>query len=74
MSTKTGKVTQATGSASGASYRIDFPGPPPTSELWNDPPALVGAILLAAYTKGSDVDISYDDTTTPPTKTAVTAK
>lgn len=76
MSTKTGKVKSITASSSGASATIHCDLPPPNGEdiPWNDPPAAVWAVLVAAYTKGSDVDVTFDDTTSPPTKTAVTAK
>ena len=75
MSTKTGKVTKVTASSSGSSATLHFESPPPPhDEAWNDPNDKVWAVLVAAYTKGSDVDVTYDDTTSPPTKTAVTAK
>lgn len=76
MSTKTGKVTKVTASASGASATIHYDEPPPngTNEPWNDPPDKVWDVLVAAYTKGSDVDVTYDDSTSPPTKTAASAK
>ena len=70
MSTKTGKVTQTTASGSGSSCKVDFPGPPPTSYLWVDPPDRAWDVLSGAKTSGCDVEITFDDTTTPPTATA----
>lgn len=71
MSTKTGKCTKVTASSSGGSATVTFDPPPPL--LWVDPPDRVWDVLVAAYTKGSDVQITFDDSTAPPTPTVASA-
>jgi hypothetical protein len=73
MSVKTGKVTAIHASANGSSATLSFPGPPPETETWMNPGDRVWDVLVAAYTKGSDVDVTYDDSTQPPTKTGAKA-
>ena len=64
MSVKTGKVKEVTASASGSSAKLHFDDPPPEGhdELWTDPPDRVWQVLVACYTKGSDCEVTYDDT------------
>ena len=74
MSVKTGKVTAVTASGSGSSATLHGDGPPPWDDVWTDPPDRIWAVLVAAYTKGSDVEITYNDTTSPPTLSGAKAK
>ena len=74
MSVKTGKVTATTASGSGSSVTLHGDGPPLWDETWSDPPDRIWDVLVAAYTKGADVEITYDDSTQPPTKTGAKAK
>lgn len=71
MPTTTGKVTSC-GSKPSRHFVVETsPGPPPVTVDFNDGvDADDYATALAAYTKGSTVDV----TGTPPTCTGVTAK
>lgn len=62
-STKTWKVTEATASAAGTSFRLHNDGPPVEDEVWTDPPSWAVPVLMACYTKGSDCEVTKDDTT-----------
>jgi hypothetical protein len=74
VSIKTGKVTSASASvSSGRSATAGGAGPPPWTQTFADPNDSLYALLLAAYTKGSDVEITYDDSTQPPTPLTVKA-
>lgn len=74
MSVKTGKVTATTASGSGSSVTLHGDGPPPWDDVWVDPPDRIWDVLNGAKPSGGDVEITYDDTTSPPTKTGAKAK
>lgn len=71
MPTTSGKVTSCSSKPSRGFVVQTNPGPPPVTVTFNvDVDADDYATALAAYTKGSTVDV----TGTPPTCTGVTAK
>lgn len=75
MSTKTGKVSSATANvaSSGGTATVTGSGPPPWSQVFTDPNATLLLLLIGAYAKGSDVEVTFDDTTVPPTPISVKA-
>ena len=73
MSVKTGTVTQVHAGANGSTATVTYPGPPPETDTWTDPSDRIWDVLVAAYAKGSSVEVTYDDSTQPPTKQSVKA-